>query len=251
MKTTLALILLSAAAQATQCPNLLYYKNGQTLKSVTSFFYQNGTRLNSGNSLYHANGTQFKSSVGYYYPNGTPLKSASTLYYPNGNQMKTAGGAYYQNGNALQSGSSFYYENGNRARTGGKLYNPDGTPTAFPLNLESSFGAHGALYVRVTETSESYTFRFTNLLQDPLVSLVAFSPLDAQFELRISNGYPNQFVRLKVNASSGIQSCELESSQPGPDFTIVADAATATVRVNPGYDPVKVKDAIERALQGL
>jgi len=180
-----------------------------------------------------------------------PLKSGSTLYYPNGNQLKTAGGAYYQNGSVLQSGSSFYYQNGSRARVAGKLFNPDGTPTAFPIDLESSLGAHGAFYVHVTEGGETYTFRFTNLLQDPLVTIAPFSPLDTEFELRVGNGYPNQFVRLTVNASSGIQSCELGSSQPGVDFTILSDAATVSVKVNPGHDPVLIKETLERALQGL
>lgn len=202
----------ASASFASPCPNRLQYQGGATLKNGTSYYYQNGTRLNSIFTLYFANGRTFKTSGGYFYPNGVTMKGGGgILYYPNGNHLRTASAAFYQDGSRLQSGSTFYYQTGFHARANGKLYNPDGTPSAFPLDLQSSLGAWGSFTVRVTETTDTYTFRFTSLMQDAYVSLVDFSPLAPRFGIRIANGYPNQFVRLTVEAKSGVTACELET----------------------------------------
>lgn len=63
----------------------MYYPNGTTAKSGTTWYYPNGTTALSGSTIYYPNGTTARSGDTYYFPNGTTAWTPSTnWYYPNG-----------------------------------------------------------------------------------------------------------------------------------------------------------------------
>lgn len=248
----LGLALASSAAQAQTCPNYIYYKNGNYLKSGEYYYHANGNYLKSGSYLYYSNGNYLRSGDYLYYNNGNYLKSGGYLYYPNGNYLKSGDYYYYDNGNYLKSGSYFYYKNGNYARSGSTLYRADGTTTSFPLTLAEPVSTFGTHSWKVASSSEEPDIDLDRIIDDDqLRGHLHWDGTGFDGTFRLKTGYENESVILKVD-SAGAVTCSLDgSSQPSRTFTITHAAATVKVEVNDGYDVNAAKAALKAALDGL
>lgn len=219
-RSVLAAVLLAAltvafgaaapAARADECPSYIQYKNGNYLKSGSSFYYPSGSYLKSGTYLYYSNGNYLKSGSYLYYPNGNYLKSGSYLYYPNGNYLRSGSYYYYDNGSYMKSGTSFYYKNGSYARAGTTLYRPDGSVTQFPVAVKEPIGTYGHVSFKIRATGETETFDLPKLINEPLVrGRVSKWPSGLGATIRLGTGYEGEYVYLRVG-ENGNTTCELD-----------------------------------------
>lgn len=184
-------------------------------------------------SLYYSNGALLKSSSGtFYYQNGALLISSSgSLYYQNGALLKSSSDSiYWQNGALLRSSSgSFYYRNGSLARSSsGTTYSENGSVSNFPIALRDSMSSEIEFAAHASPS---------------------FGGVDLRFTVFAGGSGPQLSVRVRED------SVECDGFGPGPggdsEFTIVGNAAEVRVKVRPGYDPTRVRAALQKALESL
>lgn len=238
------------------CPSTIYYKNGNYLKSGSTFYFPNASYAISGSTVYYPNGNYLRSGSTYYYENGNYLKSGLTLYYPNGNYLRSGTTLYYSNGNYLKSGSTFYHKNGNYARSGSTLYREDGSTTPFPVSLSEGIGNYGRVDAQVTPTTDKIDIHFENL-----TTTVAGVELKLEWDeddfhmihMLLNTGHPNENVHVDVVGTT-VNCSLLGGAGPDPEpteFTLTGAAATINVKVRPGVEVKKVREALQRALDAI
>ena len=247
------LVLMTSSASAGTCPSSISYRNGQYLKSGSTFYYDNGQYLQSGSTLYHPNGQYLKSGSTFYYANGQYFRSGSTLYHQNGQYLRSGSSWYYQNGQYLKSGSTFYHQNGQYARSGSTLYRDDGSTTNFPITLKASLGAPGYVEFIVDRSSDSSSFHLENFVDNNLVSAKLEVSGDTFTSLfSINTGYPGEYVNLVVGPNGNLESCETSGGQTGPtQFRLDSRSATVDVTVKSGHNAAEVRKVLQDALNSL
>lgn len=252
LASTLALVLTVALpAAADPCPANIQYQGGAFLKRDNNYYYRNGSFLLRDANLYYPTGAFLKRDANVYYANGSFLQRDGNLYYPNGAFLKRDGNYYYANGAVLKRDANFYYSNGAFARRDGRLYRPDGSVTAFPVQLRETIAGFGAIEAEVAATSDFVDVQFRDLLVNAegvrlnaLWNGQAFS----RYEILLNTGVPGEDVLVAVH--DGTVSCRLGGATPPPGatFFVQGTAGSARVTVRAGHDPVRVRAAVQAAL---
>jgi len=246
-------LLAAVAFGEVPCPENIKYTNGNYLKRGANFYYQNGSNLLRDTNIYYPNGNTLKRDANIYYANGSYLQRDANLYYPNGGALKRDDNYFYANGSAFKRDANFYYENGNAARRNGKLYRPNGTETPFPVTLTENISEYGMLLAEVAATTERIEVDFRNLVVDAAgthIDALWTGTTFSDFDIFLNAGAPGENVWVRVNPT-GV-TCSLDADGPTtPIFNLSSAAAAVSVRVAPGYDPAKVRQALQTTLNSL
>lgn len=237
---------------ALECPDSIRYSNGQQLKSGNNFYYNNGQLARSANTLYHSNGQRLQTGSSIYYSSGQYFKSGTTLYYPNSQYLRFGTTWYYQNSQYLKFGSSYYYSNGKYARFGETLYRADGSRTDFPITLRADIGP-GAFYLfNVEKSSDAITARLERFSVANGVN-IALVEVGESFSsvFTFNTGHPGENITAEFDANGTLTRCTINDQSQPERFQLEGAAAKVDVIVKPGFDPQRVKRALQEALDSL
>lgn len=180
-------------------------------------------------TIYYSNGSVLVSSGGtVYFKNGNVfISNGGTIYYMNGNVFKSSGDTvYYENGNVLKSnGGTYYYSNGNVARSsGGTMYLENGNVTSIPF----------AFYITPGE------------LITAKVVVPGGTSSGSNIILGLDAG-AGQYLSVTV----GSQGLSCEGLADDIELSVDGKAATAKLKIKPGFDAARVKAAVQKALDNL